>query len=114
MQKLLFFICCMCVITAQVHAAEVNSAADFNAKVVGKALVSGNNTAKISAKSLTATINGKTVKANWQWSGKYFCRTEIDKPNGPKDVCQKVTLDGKTVSFISDKGAGRATKWTIK
>ncbi|MEO0750258.1 MAG: dihydrodipicolinate reductase [Pseudomonadota bacterium] len=49
---------------------------------------------------------GRDVKGAWRWQGGYFCR---DLSWGERDLganCQMVKRQGRTIRFISDKGAG--------
>lgn len=50
---------------------------------------------------------GRDVTGAWRWNGGYFCRDlywgEMDL--GPN--CQAVRIQGNTVRFISDQGAGQ-------
>lgn len=50
---------------------------------------------------------GRQVTGAWQWRGGYFCR---DLYWGSRDLgpnCQAVKLQGNTIRFISDQGAGQ-------
>lgn len=50
---------------------------------------------------------GRDVSGQWQWQNGYFCR---DLYWGQTDLgpnCQEVRVDGNTIRFTSDKGAGR-------
>ncbi|TCO69625.1 dihydrodipicolinate reductase [Rhodovulum euryhalinum] len=49
---------------------------------------------------------GRRVTGAWRWDGKYFCR---DLSFGNRDIgpnCQLVLVNGRTVRFVADKGAG--------
>jgi hypothetical protein len=49
---------------------------------------------------------GRDVTGAWRWDGSYFCR---DLYYGETDLgpnCQQVKINGSTVRFISDRGAG--------
>ena len=49
---------------------------------------------------------GRDVTGAWRWQAGYFCR---DLYWGKRDLgpnCQMVKVQGSTVRFISDKGAG--------
>ncbi len=50
---------------------------------------------------------GRDVTGKWQWQNGFFCR---DLYWGQTDLgpnCQEVRVDGDTIRFTSDKGAGR-------
>ncbi|WP_297772234.1 dihydrodipicolinate reductase [uncultured Roseovarius sp.] len=50
---------------------------------------------------------GRDVTGAWRWNGDYFCR---DLYWGSTDLgpnCQAVRVQGSTMRFISDQGAGR-------
>ena len=96
-------------------AGNIDNAADFNSAVVGKSLVNGGSWVKLSSNgTASGNIGGKPISLGWTWDGKYFCRTDINKPKGPKNQCQTVSVTGNTVAFTQDKGAGKTTKWSIK
>ena len=49
---------------------------------------------------------GRDVTGAWQWRSEYFCR---DLYWGTRDLgpnCQAVKVQGRTIRFISDRGAG--------
>ena len=50
---------------------------------------------------------GRDVTGAWQWANGYFCR---DLYYGSQDLgpnCQVVQVNGDTVRFIADRGAGQ-------
>jgi hypothetical protein len=50
---------------------------------------------------------GRDVTGAWRWQAGYFCR---DLFWGQMDLgpnCQAVKIQGRTIRFISDRGAGR-------
>ncbi|WP_420862104.1 dihydrodipicolinate reductase [Algirhabdus cladophorae] len=63
-------------------------------------------------------ISGKgakwAVSGEWSWQNGYFCRS-LDW--GGKDLgynCQRVTVDGGSISFTSDKGKGRSAEFSLR
>lgn len=50
---------------------------------------------------------GRPVTGAWSWRSGYFCRDLYwgDRDLGPN--CQAVRVQGQTVRFISDRGAGQ-------
>jgi hypothetical protein len=49
---------------------------------------------------------GKSVSGQWRWENGFFCRTLF---HGRRDLganCQEVRIDGNTLRFTSDRGAG--------
>ncbi|MEM6578617.1 MAG: dihydrodipicolinate reductase [Pseudomonadota bacterium] len=49
---------------------------------------------------------GRNVSGAWQWRAGYFCR---DLYWGQRDLganCQEVKIQGETIRFTSDRGAG--------
>lgn len=57
---------------------------------------------------------GRSVTGAWRWQGGYFCR---DLFWGKRDLganCQMVKLQGRTIRFISDKGAGEFADLQLK
>ncbi len=57
---------------------------------------------------------GKTVSGAWRWTEGYFCR---DLYFGETDLgpnCQAVKIDGGTIRFIADEGAGDHADFALK
>lgn len=57
---------------------------------------------------------GTPVTGAWQWSNGYFCR---DLVWGETDLgynCQLVEIDGSTIRFTSDQGAGEFADFTLR
>ncbi|NCQ23919.1 MAG: dihydrodipicolinate reductase [Rhodobacteraceae bacterium CG17_big_fil_post_rev_8_21_14_2_50_63_15] len=57
---------------------------------------------------------GRNVTGVWRWNGGYFCR---DLYWGEMDLganCQAVRVQGSTMRFISDEGAGRFADLQIR
>lgn len=49
---------------------------------------------------------GQNVTGEWRWDGGYFCR-DLAWGGDPLDFnCQLVQIDGNTLRFTSDRGAG--------
>lgn len=63
---------------------------------------------------ITGNAFGRNVSGAWEWRSGYFCRnlnwgrTELD-PN-----CQAVKVQGRTVRFISDRGAGQQADLNLR
>ncbi|MEX1235783.1 MAG: dihydrodipicolinate reductase [Roseovarius sp.] len=57
---------------------------------------------------------GYPVTGEWDWQGDYFCRDLYwgGDPLGPN--CQAVRIQGDTIRFISDQGAGRSADLTLR
>lgn len=56
---------------------------------------------------------GRPVTGAWQWQGGYFCR---DLYWGARDLgpnCQQVEVQGRTLRFTSDRGAGMYADLTL-
>lgn len=57
---------------------------------------------------------GRPVSGAWQWKSGYFCR---DLYWGKRDLgpnCQAVKVQGSTIRFISDRGAGEFADLRLK
>lgn len=57
---------------------------------------------------------GRDVTGAWRWNGDYFCR---DLYWGKMDLgpnCQAVRVQGNTLRFISDQGAGQFADLSLK
>ena len=56
---------------------------------------------------------GRPVTGAWRWQGGYFCR---DLFWGKRDLgpnCQQVQVQGRTLRFTSDRGAGMYADLTL-
>ena len=56
--------------------------------------------------SILGRAFGRNVTGNWRWLDGFFCR---DLYYGSRDLgpnCQQVKVDGSTLRFTSDRGAG--------
>jgi hypothetical protein len=57
---------------------------------------------------------GRNVTGAWRWNGDYFCR---DLYWGSMDLgpnCQAVRVQGNTLRFISDQGAGQFADLSLR
>lgn len=56
--------------------------------------------------SISGSAFGRDVTGDWNWRGGYFCRDLYfgDDALGPN--CQVVLVNGNTVRFVADQGAG--------
>ncbi|AWZ20612.1 hypothetical protein RTM1035_02700 [Roseovarius sp. TM1035] len=57
---------------------------------------------------------GRDVTGAWRWNGDYFCR---DLYWGSMDLgpnCQAVRVQGNTLRFISDQGAGQFADLSLR
>ncbi|MBM7068513.1 dihydrodipicolinate reductase [Actibacterium sp. 188UL27-1] len=57
---------------------------------------------------------GRDVSGDWSWKGGYFCR---DLFWGKRDLgfnCQQVQVNGSTLRFTSDRGAGRSADLRLR
>ncbi|MEM7295106.1 MAG: dihydrodipicolinate reductase [Pseudomonadota bacterium] len=56
--------------------------------------------------TITGRAAGRDVTGTWTWQGGYFCR-EMAWGSMPIDYnCQLVEIDGDTMRFTTDRGAG--------
>lgn len=49
---------------------------------------------------------GRDVSGDWQWQNGFFCRSLFWGERNLGDNCQEVRINGDTVRFTSDQGAG--------
>ncbi|MEM7731280.1 MAG: dihydrodipicolinate reductase [Pseudomonadota bacterium] len=57
---------------------------------------------------------GRDVRGAWRWQGGYFCRDLFWGQRNLGPNCQMVKLQGRTIRFISDKGAGEFADLQLK
>lgn len=51
---------------------------------------------------------GQEVSGDWEWRQGYFCRSLFWGERDLGDNCQTVEVNGRTVRFTSDQGAGES------
>lgn len=96
-------------------AKTIKKLEDFQALVVGKTLQSDDGSVKILANGkVTGKLQGKRVKGNWNWQGRYFCRALVWGGQAMGSDCQTVKVNGSTLHLKRQKGKGRVTSYTIK
>ena len=49
---------------------------------------------------------GRPVTGAWNWNQGYFCRSLVWGERDLGDNCQEVRVQGETIRFTSDQGAG--------
>lgn len=96
-------------------AKELRKQKQFDAAVVGKKLVSGDTWILIAADgSMTGISRTKEkITGAWIWNKRYFCRNVVVGAKAFPQDCLEVSIEGDTVTFIRDKGKGKAVPYTI-
>jgi len=86
---------------------QVSSEQDFVSLVEGKKLVRFGIDLDVTRDGqIIGRAFGRDVTGKWDWKSGYFCR---DLYWGTRDLganCQAVRVQGDTIRFISDQGAG--------
>ena len=64
--------------------------------------------------AITGRAFGRDVRGAWRWRSGYFCRDLYwgDRDLGPN--CQQVEIQGRTIRFTSDRGAGEFADLVLK
>lgn len=90
------------------HAFEkVTSRDQFVEIVEGKDLrLTGIKVNVTPAGQITGRAYGFGVSGQWQWRDGYFCRSLYWGKTDLGPNCQKVEVQGDTIRFTSDRGAG--------
>ncbi|WP_135506731.1 dihydrodipicolinate reductase [Roseovarius aestuariivivens] len=57
---------------------------------------------------------GRDVSGAWRWQSGYFCRDLYWGERNLGANCQAVKVDGQTIRFISDRGAGDYADLTLR
>lgn len=86
---------------------KINSREDFIEAIEGKDLkIAGISVNVTPAGQIKGRAFGIKVRGEWQWRDGYFCRSLYwgRRDLGPN--CQEVKVDGDTIRFTSDRGAG--------
>lgn len=98
------------------HAFEkIESRTDFVSLVNGKALTRFG--IKLDVTDQGAIIGrgfGRDVKGAWDWQGDYFCRSLYWGTYDLGYNCQEVRVNGDTLRFTSDQGAGDSADLTLR
>lgn len=100
----------------QAMADQVKTRQQFIDEVAGKKLVQDDAWVIVSPDGTVegAGPNGGKISGAWSWDDGFYCRDiTINGVAEPRD-CQRVVLDGNTVSFVHDKGEGISVDWTIE
>lgn len=93
----------------------VTDRSDFVALVQGRDLTRLGVTLTVTADgAIRGRAFGRAVTGVWNWQGSYFCR---DMNFGSQNIganCQQVLVNGDTVRFIADQGAGDRADLTLR
>lgn len=102
-------------VDAEQKLSKVTQKQDFERLVVGKDLtIFGIRVTVTPEGMIDGRAYGRDVTGKWSWQDGYFCR---DLYWGKRDLgpnCQEVRVDGRTVRFTSDRGAGQSADLTIR
>ncbi|MEM6374329.1 MAG: hypothetical protein AAF727_16355 [Pseudomonadota bacterium] len=106
----------ICATTLSANPTKIRKAADFERTVVGKTLNYSDGTfIRITPGKLSGKMaDGRNIVGAWNWQGRFFCRNVKIGNAAINADCQAVTLEGDIVTFIRDKGRGRALSATLK
>ncbi len=63
---------------------------------------------------ITGRAFGMGVKGEWNWQDGFFCRTLFWGKRDLGQNCQKVSVQGNTIRFQSDRGAGEYADLSIR
>ncbi|MGH1356991.1 MAG: hypothetical protein ACRBBS_18225 [Thalassovita sp.] len=91
-------------------AAEAASKKELVAALSGKTITHTQNKSQIKINA-DGTMVGKGVKGTWKIKGRKWCRTLTEPKQFAGSECQKVDLDGNTITFYSK--SGRTNTYTI-
>lgn len=90
--------------------AEAASKKELLSALSGKTITHTKNKSQIKINT-DGTLVGKGVKGTWTIKGRKWCRTLTEPKKYAGTACQKVDLDGNTVTFHGEDG--RANSYTI-
>lgn len=57
---------------------------------------------------------GYNITGEWQWQGGYFCRIMAYGGTPIEPNCQQVAVNGSTIRFTSDQGAGEYADFRLR
>ncbi len=99
---------------AQVWQA-VQSKSDFVSVVTGRQLTRlGIRLDVTPGGQITGRAFGMDITGSWDWSGQFFCRTMSYGNTTLANNCQQVLVQGDTIRFIADEGAGDRADLTLR
>ena len=86
---------------------KIESREEFVEAIEGKDLkITGISVNVTPAGEIKGRAFGIRVSGEWQWRDGYFCRSLFWGRQDLGPNCQEVTIDGDTIRFTSDRGAG--------
>ncbi|MEM9523070.1 MAG: dihydrodipicolinate reductase [Pseudomonadota bacterium] len=93
----------------------IDKKAEFVKAVRGKTLTRFGITLNVSTEGqIDGRAFGRPVSGGWAWKGGFFCRDLYWGERGLGYNCQRVKLNGRTIRFISDRGAGMYADLKLK
>ncbi|KGK78559.1 dihydrodipicolinate reductase [Thalassobacter stenotrophicus] len=98
----------MLMLPVTAHAFEkIDSRTDFVSLIDGKALTRFGIKLDVTGQGgILGRGFGRDVTGAWQWQGNYFCRSLYWGTYDLGYNCQEVRVNGDTLRFTSDQGAG--------
>ena len=107
----------ICLSAGAAHAfTRVTTSDQFLAQVEGKRLTRLGITLVVGRDgTISGRALGRAVTGTWDWSSSgYFCREmQYGQTVIPRN-CQEVLINGNTIRFIADEGAGDRADLTIR
>ncbi len=98
---------CMLLPATALAFEKIESREEFVQAIEGKDLkITGISVNVTPAGQIKGRAFGIRVRGEWQWRDGYFCRSLFWGRQDLGPNCQEVTIDGDTIRFTSDRGAG--------
>jgi hypothetical protein len=86
---------------------KVSSRDEFMTAVADKSLTRFGITVDVTpAGEIIGRAFGRDVSGDWEWQDGFFCRSLFWGERDLGDNCQEVRINGDTLRFTSDQGAG--------
>lgn len=94
---------------------KIDSREKFVEAIEGKDLrITGISVNVTPAGEIKGRAFGMRVSGEWQWQDGYFCRSLFWGRQDLGPNCQEVMINGDTIRFTSDRGAGEFADLTMR
>ena len=112
---LLLTLCVALAAPVMAAAERVGSKSEFVSLIEGKRLTRPLVNLQVTPDgAISGTGAAWDVTGNWTWQDGFFCR-DLEWGGDPLGYnCQLVTAQGNTITFTSDRGAGRSAGFRLR
>lgn len=94
--------------------ARVDDRDHFMSLVEGRDLTRFGIKLSVGSDEISGSAFGAPVSGAWTWRDGFFCRSLYWGKENLGDNCQAVDVNGNTIRFTSDRGAGMSADLTLR